>query len=125
MIGGRMSDARSSRSEPCIPDRGDFARMVPHQHTGHEQGGERPVLVLSKRRFSAATGYAVVAPITRAVRDWPFEVAIEPGHRAKGVVLSDQARSVDFAARHARFLGKASALLTDAVCQRVGTILES
>jgi mRNA interferase MazF len=120
-----MSDARSSRSEPYIPDRGDFARMVLHPHTGHQQGGEHPVLVPSKRRFSAVTGYALVAPITRAGRDWPFEIAIEPGHRVQGAVLSDHARSVDFAVRHARFLGKASAQLTDAVCQRVSTILES
>ena len=83
------------------------------------------MLVLSKRRFSAVTGYALVAPITRTVRNWPFEIAIEPGHRVQGVVLSDQARSVDFAARHARFVGEAPAQLTDAVCQRVGTILES
>ncbi len=64
-----MSDARSSRSEPYIPVRGDFARMVLHPHTGQAQGGERPVLVLSERRFSAVTGYALVAPIARTVRD--------------------------------------------------------
>jgi len=98
--------------------------MVLHPHTGHEQGGERPVLVLSTRRFSALTGYAFVAPITRTVRDWPFEIAIAPGLRVTGAVLADQSRSVDFVARHARFLGKAPAQLTDLVCQRVSTILE-
>jgi len=55
-----MSDAKSSRSDGYIPDRGDFARMVLHPHTGREQGGERPVLVLSTRRFSSLTGYALV-----------------------------------------------------------------
>ena len=120
-----MSDAKSSRSDPYIPDRGDFARIVLHPHTGREQGGERPVLVLSTRRFSSLTGYAFVAPITRTVRDWPFEVAIEQGHRVGGVVLSDQARSVDFVARHARFLGKAPARLTETVAERITTILET
>lgn len=119
-----MSDAKSSRNEAYIPDRGDFARMVLHPHTGREQGGERPVLVLSKRQFNALTGYALVAPITRTVRDWPFEIAIEPGHRVSGVVLADQTRSVDFVARQARFLGKASARLTDTVAERVAAILE-
>jgi mRNA interferase MazF len=119
-----MSDERSSRSEPYIPDRGDFARIVLHPHTGHEQGGERPVLVLSKRRFSSLTGYALVAPITRTARDWPFEIPIEPGLRVAGVVLSDQTRSVDFAARHARFLGKASVRLTDIVSERIAAILQ-
>lgn len=81
--------------------------------------------MLSTRRFSALTGYALVAPITRTVRDWPFEIAIEPGLRVTGIVLSDQTRSVDFATRHARFIGKAPTRLTDDVCQRVSTILES
>ena len=42
-----------------LPDRGDFARMVLHPRAGREQGGERPVLVLSTRRFNALTGYAL------------------------------------------------------------------
>jgi mRNA-degrading endonuclease toxin of MazEF toxin-antitoxin module len=98
--------------------------MVLHPHTGHEQGGERPVLVLSSQLFSSRTGYALVAPITRRARDWPFEVPIEPGGRVAGVVLSDQARSVDFVARHARFIGKASEQLTRTVAERVASILE-
>jgi mRNA interferase MazF len=108
-----------------VPDRGDFARMVLHRHIGREQGGERPVLVLSSRRFATITGYALVAPITRTVRDWPFEVPIEPGQRVSGVVLADQARSVDFVARHARFLGKAPLRLTEIVAERISTILEN
>jgi mRNA interferase MazF len=120
-----MSDERSSRSEPYIPDRGDFARMVLHPHTGRGRGGERPVLVLSTRRFSSLTGYALVAPITRTVRDWPFEIPIETGQRVTGAVLSDQARSVDLAARHARFLGKASERLTDIVSDRIAAILQA
>jgi mRNA interferase MazF len=99
--------------------------MVLHPHTGREQGGERPVLVLSTRRFSSITGYTLVAPITRTVRNWPFEVPIEAGHRVSGVVLADQARSVDFAGRHARFLGKAPGHLADIVVQRIASILET
>lgn len=98
--------------------------MALHPQTGREQGGERPVLVLSSRRFNALTGYALVTPITRTVRNWPFEVPIEPGHRVSGVVLADQARSVDFGARHARFLGKAPSGLVDVVAERIAAILE-
>jgi mRNA-degrading endonuclease toxin of MazEF toxin-antitoxin module len=81
------------------------------------------VLVLSTKQFNALTGYALVAPVTRTVRHWPFEVPIEPGNRVAGVVLSDQTRSVDFAARHARFLGRATPRLTDTVADRVATII--
>jgi mRNA interferase MazF len=111
-------------TDPYIPERGDFAGMVLNPYTGHDQGGERPVLVLSSRGFSQATRYALVAPITRTVRNWPFEVPIGPGFRAAGVVLTDQTRSVDFEARHARFLGKASPDLIEQVLVRVASILE-
>jgi mRNA interferase MazF len=98
--------------------------MVLDPYTGREQGGERPVLVLSTHAFSLATRYAMVAPITKSVRHWPFEVPIGPGLRVTGVVLTDQTRSVDFEARHARFLGKAPTELTEQVMARVASIME-
>ncbi len=107
-----------------VPDRGDFTRLVLDPYVGREQGGERPVLVLSSRAFHEATGYALVAPVTNRRRGWPFEVAIEPGQRVSGVVLADQTRSIDFAARHARLLGKASPALLTAVRDRVVAIVE-
>jgi mRNA interferase MazF len=119
-----MSDVKSSVTEAYVPDRGDFARMVLDPYTGREQGGERPVLVLSTRAFSLVTRYALIAPITRTVRDWPFEVLIGPGHRVTGAVLTDQTRTVDFEARHARFLGKAPPELIKDVLVRVNSIIE-
>jgi mRNA interferase MazF len=106
-----------------VPARGDFARMVLDPYTGHEQGGERPVLVLSSRSFSAVTRYALIAPITRRVRGWPFEVPIEANERISGVVLADQTRSVDYVAHHATYLGAASRALVEAVRERVSAIL--
>ena len=119
-----MSGAKSSVTDSYIPERGDFARMVLDPYTGREKGGERPVLVLSTRAFNVATRYALVAPITRTVRDWPFELPVGPGARVSGVVLADQTRSVDFAARHARFLAKAPAELVVQVLACVCSIIE-
>ena len=107
-----------------IPERGDFARLVLDPYTGREQGGERPVLVLSTRGFNAATRYALVAPITRTIRNWPFEVVIGPGLRVSGAVLTDQTRSVDFTARHARYLGQAPVQLVAQALARLASIIE-
>jgi mRNA interferase MazF len=107
-----------------MPERGDFAGSVLDPYTGHEQGGERPVLVLSTKEFNATTHYALVAPVTRTIRDWPFEVPIPSGLRVSGVVLTDQIRSVDFAARHARFLFKAPPELVEQVLLRVASIID-
>ena len=107
-----------------VPERGDFARMVLDPYTGREQGGERPVLVLSTKEFNAATRYALVAPITRSVRDWPFEVPIASDQRVSGVVQADQIRSVDFAARYARLIAKAPPQLVEQVLLRVASIID-
>ncbi len=106
-----------------IPARGDFARIVLDPRTGREQSGERPVLVLSPEAFNAATGYAFVAPITRTLRGWPFEIPLPSGGRVEGAVLVDQAKSIDFAARHARFIGHAPSEIVDTALARLADIL--
>lgn len=107
-----------------VPERGDFVRVVLDPRVGREQSGERPALVLTPRRFNAATGYAFVAPVTGTRRGWPFEVPIPAGGRVRGVVLADQTKSIDYAARHVSFLATAPRELVIEVLGRVGAILE-
>lgn len=113
-----MPDAR------FVPERGDFVRIELDPSVGREQSGERPVLVLTPWRFNQLTGYAFVAPVTGTRRGWPFEVPIPPGGRVEGVVLADQTKSIDFAARHASFLAAAPKGLVADVLERVSVILE-
>jgi mRNA interferase MazF len=65
---------------------------------GREQGGDRPLLVISSDRFNALPSrLAVVVPLTRTARGLSFEVAIVPpeaGLRGAGVVLCDQPRAI-------------------------------
>jgi len=70
---------------------------------GHEQSGRRPCLVISETVFSTHTMLAVVCPITSRVRGIPFELTLV-GTKTQGVVLTHHARSIDLAARHARFI---------------------
>ncbi len=109
---------------PFVPERGDFVRVVLDPRIGREQSGERPALVLTPRRFNEATGYAFVAPVTGTRRGWPFEVPIPTGGRVQGVVLADQTKSIDYAARHVRFLATAPLELVGTVLERVSAILE-
>jgi mRNA interferase MazF len=109
---------------PYVPDRGDFIRLVLTPQAGREQSGERPVLVLSGRPFNEITGLAFVAPITSRLRGWPFEIRIPSEGRIRGAVLADQTRSLDFSARHARYLGKAPDAVVQTVLERLALILE-
>lgn len=65
---------------------------------GHEQGGTRPVLVVSSDRFNDLPhSLCVVAPITSRVRDIPTHVLIQPpeaGLSRPSVVMCDQLRTI-------------------------------
>ncbi|HET6239287.1 MAG TPA: type II toxin-antitoxin system PemK/MazF family toxin [Acetobacteraceae bacterium] len=102
-----------------VPARGDFVRVVLDPRVGREQSGERPALVLSDRDFNALTGYIFCAPITGTQHGWPFEVPIAPGGKVAGVVLADQSKSIDYAARHVRYIAGSPSGLVETVLERV------
>ncbi len=77
--------------------------------------GPHRCLVLSEARFSVATGYAVVCPITTKIKGSPFEVAIPPGLKAVGCVIASEVRTIDYLARNTRFMEHAPDVLTEAV----------
>ncbi|MEO8084984.1 MAG: type II toxin-antitoxin system PemK/MazF family toxin [Ardenticatenales bacterium] len=87
-----------------IPDRGDVVRISMSPQVGHEQAGRRPALVLSPAAYNGKVGLAVVCPITNQVKGYPFEVPIPDGLPITGVVLADQAKSLDWRARSADFV---------------------
>ncbi len=81
------------------PQRGEvwFADLEPT--FGHEQGGRRPVLVVSVDSFnSGRSSLVVVLPITSRVRPLPLHVPINPpeaGLRLPSAILCDALRSID------------------------------
>lgn len=115
--------ARAGPRAGYVPARGDFVRVVLDPHVGRERSGERPVLVLSDRSFNELTGYIFVAPVTGTERGWPFEAQIPSGGKIQGVVLADQTKSIDYVARHVRYLAAAPRGLVDTVLELVATIL--
>jgi mRNA interferase MazF len=106
-----------------VPARGDFVRVVLDPRVGREQSGERPALVLSDHEFNDLTGYIFVAPVTGNRRGWPFEIPVPPGGRVEGVVLTDQTKSIDYVARHVRYIAGSPPGLVEAVVAQVATIL--
>jgi mRNA interferase MazF len=69
-----------------VPDRGDVVRISFDPQVGHEQGGIRPAIVLSPKAYNARAGLALFCPITRQVKDYPFEVKIPEGAPVTGVI---------------------------------------
>jgi mRNA interferase MazF len=72
------------------------ARLEPV--VGHEQGGSRPVMIVSVDEISAGAGeMCIVVPLTRTDRQTPMHVRIDPpegGLRAVSFALPENVRSI-------------------------------
>ncbi|MDR0302040.1 MAG: type II toxin-antitoxin system PemK/MazF family toxin [Treponema sp.] len=74
--------------------------------TGHEQKGRRPALVISNESFNNFSNLAIVCPITNTNKKHPFHVKLDGRTKTTGVILSDQARTLDINARNYEFIEK-------------------
>ena len=89
-----------------VPERGDLVWLTFDPQAGREQAGRRPALVLSPAPYNRRASLALVCPITSQVKGYPFEVALPEGLPISGVVLADQVKSADWAARRARLAAR-------------------
>lgn len=105
------------------PDRGDLIWLDFTPHSGTEQGGRRPALVLSAMEFNIRTGLALVCPVTNQGKGSPFEVALPRGAGATGFVLADHLRSLDWITRNAAFAAKVTQEVMWEVQGRIEAIL--
>lgn len=106
-----------------LPDRGDLVWLDFDPQAGNEQFGRRPAIVLSAAAFNARTGLAFVVPITSQVKGFPDEIPLPSGLAVYGVLLCDQAKSVDWRARGATFAGTAPIPFVNAVAVKVFRLL--
>jgi mRNA interferase MazF len=88
-----------------IPERGDLVWIDFDPEAGHEQRGRRPAVVLSPYDYKRPAGLALICPVTSRAKGYPFEVPLPSGAPAKGVVLVDQVRNLDWRARRMSFIG--------------------
>jgi mRNA-degrading endonuclease toxin of MazEF toxin-antitoxin module len=107
-------------------ERGEIWMVSLDPTFGHEQRGHRPVLIVSATAFNRRTGCPVVVPITSGggfARRAGFAVELEDT-ATTGVVRCDQPRAVDLAARRARLVETAPAVLVDEVLARLAPLFE-
>jgi mRNA interferase MazF len=97
------------------PKKGDFIAVTFDPQSGHEQRGRRPALVLSNTLFNEQTGLAMVCPLTTTDRGYPFHVPVIRNPDVRGFVMVEQVKSIDYRARQAKLIGKASDDLLDEV----------
>lgn len=110
------------RGTAYVPSRGDIVWITLNPQAGHEQAGRRPALVLSPRAYNAKVGLAVLCPVTKEVKGYPFEVTLPPGLPVSGAVLSDQVKSLDWHARKAELVCPLPPLVVDEVLGKLRTL---
>jgi mRNA interferase ChpB len=106
--------------------RGEIYMVSLDPSLGHEQQGQRPVLIVSPTAFNEATKVPVVLPITSGgefVRRIGFAVPLS-GTKTTGVVRCDQPRVLDLAARGGRKVEALPAEILEEVLAKVGTLFE-
>lgn len=109
-------------------ERGDIYLVSLDPTSGHEQRGQRPVLVISPAAFNRVTGVPVVLPITTGgnfARTTGFAVSLMgTGTQTTGIVRCDQPRALDLRARKAKRLEAAPAAVVAEVLARVIPLFE-
>jgi len=105
-----------------VPERGDVVWITLNPQAGHEQGGRLPAVVLSPAAYNGKVGLAILCPITRQVKGYPFEVQIPRGLAVGGVILADQVKSLDWRAREAELAGRLPVATVVEVLQKLNTL---
>ncbi len=106
-----------------IPDRGDFVWINMNPQAGHKQAGRRPAIVLSPIEYNKKVGLALFCPITNQIKGYPFEVIIPDGLNVRGVILSDQVKSLDWMERNTEFIDKSPDSTSLEVIKKLNTLL--
>jgi mRNA interferase MazF len=105
-----------------IPDKSDVVWLEFDPQSGHEQKGKRPAVVLSPKEYNEKVGLAIFCPITSKEKGYPFEVKLK-SKKITGVILSDQIKSLDWKARDAEFIVKASDSIMNDVFNKLKNLI--
>ena len=107
-----------------VPNQGDLIWLTFNPQAGHEQAGRRPALVLSPASYNGKVGLAILCPITNQEKGYPFEVKIPASLGVTGVILADQAKSMDWRVRQAEYIAQLPARIHQQVLAKLTVLLE-
>jgi mRNA interferase MazF len=106
-----------------VPDRGDVVWLTFSPQSGRGQAGRRPAVVLSPRAYNERVGLAIFCPITSRAKGYPFEIALPVGLMVGGVMLCDQVKSLDWAARQAELIDALPTTVVAEALAKIGLLL--
>ena len=91
--------------------------------SGSEQAGVRPAIILSPKSFNEVMHLAIVCPIAKQIKGYPFEVVLPPELKITGAILTDQVKSIDWKSRNIEIKGRAPDMVTEMCIKKIQTFL--
>lgn len=124
---GSREQERKEENPMINPARGEIWLADLNPVRGHEQGGQRPVIVISADIYnSGPADLVVVLPLTRTYRGIPLHVQIKPpdgGVKSPSAILCDAVRSIS-KDRLVKKSGAASSTVIKEIEDRMRILLE-
>lgn len=105
-----------------VPRAGDIIWLDFDPQAGREQAKRRPALVITDESYNRASGLAIVCPLTRTRKPYPFALPCLVG-KEEGAVLVDHLKSMDWTVRKASFHSKGAPDLLAKVRAYIGVLL--
>lgn len=96
---GRSPQGPRAALMAYAPDKGDIVWVDFSPQAGRETRSRHAALVLTPAAYSVATGLALVVPLTTKAKGGSFEITVRGARKAKGVILANELRSIDYEAR--------------------------
>ena len=107
-------------------DQGDIIKLSFDPQLGSEQKGSRPALVVSNHKYHRIfKNRAWVCPITRTDKDYPTQIRLDNRTKTSGVVLCDQLKTVDLAARGYELIENAPSDILDEVLDIIAEFINA
>ena len=111
------------RPRAYVPER-DIVYLQFNPQAGHEQAGHQPALVLSPAVYNRRSSLMLCCPMTTHKKGYPFEVELPQGLKAKGAILCDQIKSLDWRARRATRVGSVPDVVMQEVTARILVLVD-
>jgi mRNA interferase MazF len=115
---------KNGNNEFYVPQRGDIVWIDLDPSQGSEIKKTRPALVISQGLYNEKVGLALLCPITSHKKGYPFEVELPLKSTIKGVILSDQIKSLDWRSRHAKFEERVPKDIMTEVIEKLSVLIE-
>lgn len=114
----------SETTTEYVPDKGDIIWIQLNPQAGHEQEGRRPAVVLTPSKYNQKTSLAIICPIAKQKKGYPFERELPKGLKTTGVVLCDHLKNLDWRYRKAQFIEKIDISILDSVLDTIDILLK-